>query len=193
MIEWWDSLPLELKVFYSIGIISLAVVALQMLLMLLGFDTDGIADGFDVDFGDGYPSDSGIGLFSSQTISAFFLAFGWAGVLAIKGGASIFISALIAGICGFGAMFAMLYLMRAMLRLQSKGNLDYTNAIGREATVYVTLPGNNEDGGGQIQVVIQGRLTTAGARKVDEGAIKPGERVRIVDVNGPASFVVEAL
>lgn len=193
MIEWWNSLPFELAVFYGIGIIALLVVVIQMLMTLLGFDTDGIDGGFDVDFGDGYPSSSGIGLFSSQTLAAFFLAFGWMGVALIQGGSSVFISTLIAAIFGFGAMLAMFFLIRKMLKLQSKGNLDYSSAIGEEGTVYVTLPGNNEDGGGQIQVMIQGRLTVASARKVDEGMLKPGQRVRVVGTNSPSSFLVEAL
>lgn len=193
MIEWWNSLPLELAIFYGIGIIALLVVVVQMLMTLFGFDTDGIDGGFDVDFGDGYPSSSGIGLFSSQTLAAFFLAFGWMGVALIQGGSSVFISTLIAAIFGFGAMLAMFFLIRKMLKLQSKGNLDYSSAVGEEATVYVTLPGNNEDGGGQIQVMIQGRLTVASARKVDEGILQPGQRVRVVGTNSPSSFLVEAL
>lgn len=193
MIEWWSSLSLELMIFYGIGIIALLVVVLQMLMTLFGFDTDGIDGGFDVDFGDGYPSSSGIGLFSSQTLAAFFLAFGWMGVALIQGGSSVFISTLVAAIFGFGTMLAMFFLIRKMLKLQSKGNLDYSSAVGEEGTVYVTLPGNNEDGGGQIQVMIQGRLTVASARKVDEGVLKPGQRVRVVGTNSPSSFLVEAL
>ena len=193
MIEWWSSLPFELKAFYGIGITSLMIVVIQMLMTLVGFDTDGLDSGFDVDFGDGYSDASGIGLFSSQTLSAFFLAFGWMGVALLKGGSSVFVSTSIAAVCGFGAMIGMFYMIRKMLKLQSKGNLDYRSAIGQEATVYVTLPGSNQDGGGQIQIMIQGRLTIASARKVDSGALRPGERVRVVDINSPSSFIVEAL
>ncbi len=193
MIEWWSSLSLELKVFYGIGLVGLMVVVLQMLMTLIGFDTDGLESGFDVDIGEGQPTDSGIGLFSSQTLAAFFLAFGWMGVVLIKGGNSVFVSTLVAAVFGFCSMLAMLYMLRKLLKLQSSGNLDYSSVIGEEATVYVTLPGKNEDGGGQIQIMIQGRLTVASARKVDEGAVKPGERVRIVGINSPSSFIVESL
>jgi hypothetical protein len=165
MIEWWSSLSLELMIFYGIGILALVAVVVQILMTLIGFDTDGLDVGFDVDIGEGYPESSGIGLFSSQTLAAFFLAFGWMGVALLKGGNSIFISTLIAVIVGFGAMFAMFFTIRQMLKLQSKGNLNYSSVIGEEATVYVTLPGDNQDGGGQVQVMIQGRLTVASARK----------------------------
>ena len=180
-------------IFYGIGVFALIIVVVQMLMTLFGFDTDGLDSGFDVDIGDGYPSSSGIGLFSSQTLAAFFLAFGWMGVALLRGGASVFVSTMIAAFFGFGAMLGMFFMIRKMLRLQSKGNLNYSSAIGEEATVYVTLPGNNQDGGGQIQVMIQGRLTVASARKVKKGSLRPGERVRVVGTNGPASFLVEAL
>lgn len=193
MIEWWSSLSLELKIFYGIGFIGLIVVVVQMLMTLVGFDTDGIESGFDVDLGEGYPNSSGIGLFSSQTLAAFFLAFGWMGVALLKSGTSVFLSTFIAAVFGFCAMLAMLYMLRKMLKLQSKGNLDYKSAIGEEAMVYVTIPGDNEDGGGQIQVMVQGRLIVASARKVEKGEVKPGKRVRIVGTNSPSSFLVEAL
>lgn len=192
MIDWWTNLTPELKVFYGIGILALLVVALQTLLTLVGFDSDGVDAGFDVDLGD-IDHGTGIGLFSSQTIAAFFLGFGWVGVAALKSGFSVLVGGIMAFAFGVGAMFAMLYMIRGMLKLQSRGNLNYQSAVGQEGTVYVTIPGNNEDGGGQIQVNIQGRLTTAAARKASEGALNPGQRVRVTGVTGPTSFIVEPL
>lgn len=189
IIDWFDSLALEYQIFYGIGIFSLAVVAVQMLLTLIGFDShDG---GFDAGLGE-VGHGSGVGLFSSQTLGAFFLAFGWVGAAALKNGASIILSSAIATGFGLASMVAMLVLLRSLLKMQSRGNLDYSSAIGEEGTVYVTIPGSDEDGGGQIQINIQGRFTTASARKESPGALKPGQRVRVTGVNGPASFVVEA-
>ncbi len=192
MIDWWTNLTPELKVFYGIGMISLMVVVVQMLMTLIGFDADGLDGGFDLDVGD-VDASTGIGLFSSQTLGAFFLGFGWMGVAAISSGASVWLGVLLAALCGVLAMLAMFYMIKSLLKLQSRGNLDYSSVIGEEGTVYVTLPGNDEDGGGQVQILIQGRLTTASARKHGEGAVKPGTRVRVTAVNGPASFVVEPL
>lgn len=189
MIDWFNNLALEYKIFYGIGIFSLAVVMVQMLMTLIGFDHDG---GFDVELGD-MDHGSGIGLFSSQTLGAFFLAFGWVGAAALKNGAPLVIASAIAIACGLVAMVGMLVLLRSMLKLQAKGNLEYASVIGQEGTVYVTIPGGDADGGGQIQINIQGRFTTASARKPSPGSLQPGERVRVTGVNGPASFIVEAI
>jgi membrane protein implicated in regulation of membrane protease activity len=187
MIEWFTNLALEYQIFYGIGIFSLAVVVVQMLMTLVGFDGDG---GLDAGLGEvGHAS--GIGLFSSQTLAAFFLAFGWVGAAALKSGVPLVVASAIAIVCGIAAMTAMLVLLRSMLKLQAKGNLEYDSVIGQEGTVYVTIPGGDADGGGQIQINIQGRFTTASARKPSQGSMKPGQRVRVTGVNGPASFVVE--
>jgi NADH:ubiquinone oxidoreductase subunit D len=49
--------------------------------------------------------------------------------------------------------------MRALFSLRSSGTLDYKNAVGKIATVYVTVPPNH-NGGGQVEVLIQVRLQT---------------------------------
>ncbi|MFP4069492.1 MAG: NfeD family protein [Verrucomicrobiota bacterium] len=190
MIEWWNELTTELKVFYGIGILALLVVALQTVFTLIGFDADGIDGGIDI--GD-FDSGTGIGLFSSQTIAAFFLGFGWVGVAALKSGLSVLVGGLLAFVCGLAAMFGMLFMLRSLLRLQSRGNLDYANAIGSEGTVYVTIPGSDEDGGGQIELTLQGRHITASARKTSPGPVQPGRRVRIVAVDGQNAFTVEPI
>lgn len=135
---------------------------------------------------------SGIGIFSTQTLAAFFLGFGWSGVVAIRAGLSTLPAIFVAFGVGVVSMAAMFVMLRSLLSLQAKGNLDYDSAIGNEGTVYVTIPGSDQDGG-QIQVTFQGRLTTASARKVSPGEMKPGERVRITGTYGKTSFLVEPL
>lgn len=191
MTDWWTSLDLSLQVFYAIAIIALGLTVLQTLLALLGMGVDGFFDFFHVDISS--PDASGMGLFSSNTISAFFLGFGWGGVLALEGGLSVLAATAIGSGAGLLLMFAMFFVLRTLMRLQSSGNLEYESAIGSEATVYVTIPGDNHDGGGQIQVTIQGRLVTARARKREAGPISPGEKVQITGLDGPTSFYVEGI
>ena len=191
MTDWWNSLDLSLQVFYAIAIVALGLTIVQTLLALLGMGVDGFFDFFHLDIGS--TDASGLGLFSSHTVSAFFLGFGWGGVLSLEGGLSVLAATAIGVGAGLVLMFSMFFLIRALLRLQSSGNLEYGSAIGSEATVYVTIPGDNHDGGGQIQVNIQGRLVTASARKRESGAVAPGEKVRITGLDGPTSFYVEAI
>lgn len=190
MIEWWNSLELIQHFFYAIGIVAMIVTVIQLLLTILGFGLDSVDLDFDPDIGDTDHS-SGLGLFSVQTISAFFMAFGWSGVLAINAGLSVILAVIIACLTGVVAMLAMYMMMRALLKLQTKGNLEYDSVVGKTATVYVTIPGNNEDGGGQIQVIIQGRSRVATARKKSPGKVNPGQQVKITGMLTETSFLVE--
>ncbi|WP_221029515.1 hypothetical protein [Actomonas aquatica] len=189
MIDWWNGLSLALQVFYGIGLLSALMSVLQLGLSLLGWGGDAL----DLDLEVGDADSAGASLISGQTLSAFFLGFGWVGAAVITAGLGLLIAIITASVVGVIVMFAVYFMIRQVLRLQAKGNLDYHNAIGEEAMVYVTLPGNDEDGGGQIQFMIQGRLRTASARKVTPGAVKPGEKVRITGMFGETSFVVESL
>ncbi len=187
MTTWWQSLPTDLQIFYGIGGIALLFTVIQTILTLVGLGGEAV----DLDFdGPGAQHSSGVGLFSAQTISAFLLGFGWIGGMTRSSGVGLLLTVVVAFIVGVGLMFLMVYLLRALLRLQSKGNLDYRNAVGEEAVVYVTIPGDNQDGGGQIQLMIQGRLKTASARRTSSGILKPGDKVRVVAVSGN-SYVVE--
>tara|TARA_R110002094_G_scaffold30916_2_gene43294 strand:+ start:304 stop:885 length:582 start_codon:yes stop_codon:yes gene_type:complete len=192
MTTWWQSLPTDLQIFYGIGSIALLFTVVQMLLTLIGLG--GEAVDLDLEFdGPDTQHSSGIGLFSTQTISAFLLGFGWVGGLTRASGMGLALTVVVAFVVGVALMFLMVYMLRGLLRLQSKGNLDYSSAIGEEAVVYVTIPGSNNDEGGQIQVMIQGRLKTASARKASAGALKPGDKVKIVAVTNASTFVVEGL
>lgn len=190
MSTWWHALPTDTQIFYGIGFVALLFTAVQLLIALVGLGGDVDVD-MDIDNPDAHHS-SGIGLFSSHTIAAFLLGFGWIGGITRAAGLELHWVVLLAFVVGVALMFLMAFMLRSLLRLQAKGNLDYRTAIGQEGVVNVTIPGGNQDGGGQIQVMIQGRWRVAAARKITGGALRPGEKVRIVDTPGPASFIVES-
>lgn len=192
MTDWWNSLSIIQQIFYGIGIVSLTITGIQLLLTLFGLGSDSLDLEFDSEIGDSDHS-SGLGIFSVQTISAFFMAFGWSGVAGTKLGAPIALTIVLAFAFGTLTMIGMYFLIRAVLKLQGKGNLKYDTAIGQVATVYVTIPGGNEDGGGQIELTIQGRHRTASARKQAPGAIKPGQQVKITGMLTDTSFLVEEI
>ena len=202
MIEWIASLSFELKVFYGIAITSLLVVVIQMGMTLLGLgfeavDLDLPEFDFDADGSSGssdpHVTSSGLGFFSTQTIGAFFLGFGWTGVVALTREWPMGLSVFLAFSVGGSVMLGMYFLLAGMLSLQGKGNLVYHSALGRVGEVYVTIPGSGQDGGGQIQILIQNRLTIAAARKVSPGALLPGAKVRVVGMAGATTFRVEPL
>ena len=70
MAEWRDELAGPLQIFYVIGLLGAAFLALQVLLLAVGVDGDF-----------GLSNDDGIsGVVSFRGLAAFFFVLGWLGV-----------------------------------------------------------------------------------------------------------------
>jgi hypothetical protein len=187
MTDWWNSLLIEKQIFYAIGLFSLAVLLLQILLTLIGVGHH------DADFSGHGDHDTGIGLLTVRTVTAFFVGFGWTGAIMLNRGYSM--TAAIAAGTATGVVFllATAFLIRNLLRLQSGGgNVDYNNAIGLIGTVYTTVPAA-EAGGGQIELMIQGRLMMAEAYTKAAWNLKPNSKAKVVALIGRSTLLVEPL
>lgn len=189
MSEWWDSLSLLQRVFAWIGIPATLVLIVQTVLMFFGIgDGDGDAD-FDGDgFSDG---DDGLTLFSVRGIVAMLCVAGWSGIVFVDCGIGNGVSVLLAVICGLAALFGMAFLMRAMVRLQSSGNIDLGSAVGKTGEVYIPIPAAGE-GKGKISIVVQDRLIEIDA-VTDGESLKTGDAVRVVSTDGNGLVLVEKL
>lgn len=198
MIEWWDSLTLPYQVFYGVGILGTVLLVVQLLLMLIGGleDVDG-ADGIDMDV-DGMdavdgPADiehaTGLHILSTRTVVAFMTGFGWTGAFALREGLSLTVALLLASVVGAVLMWLVFMLMRMLYNLRGSGSLDYRNAVGRIGSVYVRIPPRRE-GEGQIQIEVQGRLSTTVACTDEDELITSGRQVRVVGLVPPRTLVV---
>ncbi|MFD2257450.1 NfeD family protein [Luteolibacter algae] len=185
---WWQELNFNLQIFYGIGIIAISVLIIQMIMStVLGVDSD--LDVGDFELGD---HDSGLSIFSVRGVTAFFVGFGWTGVICTEQGLGLPITLLISGTVGVAMMGAIFMMMRSFMKLQSSGTLNYANAIGQTATVYVTIPPSMGNGG-QIETLIQGRLVTAQALQKGETSLSPGTKVKVIGTVGPTVLLVENL
>ncbi len=182
--NWWDALNFELQMFYAVALISLVALFFQIILSVVF----GMEHGADVpDVGD---HDSGMGIFSVRGVTAFFTGFGWTGVVCTKQGIALPITLAIALAVGGALMIAIFLMMRSFMRLQSNGNIDYGNAVGQLATVYVTIPPVQRSGG-QVETMIQGRLVTAEALQKGSQPLQPGTKVKVVERIGSSILIVE--
>lgn len=180
---WWGSLGTSLRVFYGIAIAASVLLVLQLVALLFGADTD---HDFDADH------DSGIGIVSIRSLTAFLTGFGWGGVVAIKEGFGLTASIAIALVAGGVLMAAVVATMRGFAALRYSGTLDYRNAIGNVGNVYVAVPGAM-GGPGQIEVHVQGRTTMVQAFTRAPERLPPRARVRVVEVLDPQTVIVEPL
>ena len=167
-------------VYWILALTSTFLFFLKLLLSIFGGDTDTDVDvdldtGDDVDFSDDVDHES---FFSINTILAFFKGAGWIGVICYRftkfNFSSIIFITFFSGVITF---FFAVYLLKYMKSFESSGTLDMRNAVSNVGTVYLTIPGQR-GGIGQIQVEIQGRLTTVDAI-TDKETLKTGEKVLV--------------
>ena len=212
MFEWWNSLNIAVQVFYCIAVPATLVLLIQTLLMFIGMDddadgagdvdvsSDGVADDLpDVDegvFGENTVSEApdaagldGLRIFTLRGIIAFFVVFGWVGVVMGGFDVSLYITIPVATLCGVAMMFLLAVLFKAVMSLRSDGNIDNRNAIGTAGKVYLTIP-PARSGEGKVYLMLQGSYVERSAVTDDEAAIPTGAEVIVVGVSGQTDLVV---
>lgn len=204
MVEWWEGLTQLQQVFVYIAAPSTLILILQIILALIGigggggdFDAGGDADG-DVSVDDGdfdgedveIGADPGLQLFTLRGAISFFTIFGWTGLAVSRGGGSNWLSVILAFIAGLVVFFAVAAIFRFLMTLQSDGTLDYRNALGLSATVYLTIPPARSDKG-KVNALLQGRYAEIDAVTDEETPIKFGEEVVVIGLSGNNTLVVK--
>ncbi len=184
MSDWWTTLTGDLQVFYLIGIIAGALLLLQIILMALGIGLD-----LDMDFSS---EDSGIGFLSLRSMTAFFFAFGWTGVIMKEADKSTTISVIVAAAVGLAVYLAVALIWRRFSKLDESGSVDYSNAVGVTGSVYLPITGNRS-GVGKVEVMVQGRMRLIDAYTEADSTISTKERVKVVDVVDPSTVLVEPI
>lgn len=182
----WTDLLTGSQMYWAISVFA---SVLQVFLLIGAFI--GHASDFDhgTDAHDG-TADGGVKILSLRVLVAFFVGFGWAGVLAQRKGLPPVPALAIA--VGSGAVFMMLMFitMRVLLSMRDDGTLRYENAIGTRGQVYVTIPAARA-GAGQIEIMLQGRLITAGAVTDAPQPLPPMSRIQVTALVPPNTFVVQ--
>ena len=163
------------------------VLLFQLALLFLGGDADVDADvDFDADVGDA--GDGGLNLLSARAMAGFFTFFGLAGIWGTNSDWGTPMTLAVSAGLGSTMMVFIAWMMTALKKLASSGNVDPNNAVGKTAQVYLRIPANNA-GQGKITVSIQGRslqyaATTAGAE------LPTGSAVRVERMVSDGTFEV---
>ncbi len=185
MNQWWHLLLPVAKFYWLIAIFASVLELCLMFGALMGADhSHGVGDGPDGHHGDA-PR-----FFSLRALVAFFVGFGWAGVLAVNNGfstGSVHVASIVTG--GI-FMLVIAGLMSFLISLRADGTLNYQNAVGVRGKVYVTIP-PQRSGQGQIEIMLQGRLITADAITDAGSALQPLTAVEVVSVQPDNLMIVQ--
>ncbi len=211
MFAWFDALPVLSKIFVVCAAPATIILVIQTIMLFFGHggdaslesDVSGIHDfgshgadfhaelnAQDTSIHDTADFDAaGLRLFTVRGIFAFLALGGWTGVFCLETGMNPVLAIFIAFVVGAASLYLHAKMMQSMMSLQESGNIDYRKALGRSASVYLTIPASG-GGQGKINVELSGALGEYSAVTNQKHAIKTGAIVRIVDLMGDV-FVVE--
>ena len=198
MINWWNGLELVQQIFALIASPSTAILIIQTVLQLIGIGGDDVPEDID---GDGIPdsdldaaaaADDGLSLFSIRGILSMLCITGWLGVGLLETALPDWAAILIAVAAGVATLIGIAFLMRGIYKLQSSGNIDISNAIGKVAQVYIPIPAAGA-GSGKVTITIQEKFCEYTAITAAAEALKTGSYVRVVSVSDGGVLLVEPL
>jgi len=179
--------------FTAPALLGSGFLLIQLVLGELG--GDGALDidlDLDVDIDADHPG-AEFGLLSIQSISAFFLGYGWIGFAAYRFLDLGFTGAALIGVgAGAGVAWLMVYLLRSFLKLQNNTNVSIAQAVGLVGEVYVTVPPVGE-GKGEIILVINQSQHNYFAIQEGEGGNEPLQthtRVKVVRADTASNIIV---
>lgn len=188
MKDWFLGLSALEHVYFWLGVVATVFLIVQIIILCctsFGGDVDIDGDGdIDVD------SDSGVSIFTVKSITAFLAVGGWAGLLtcAVASDKLQWISVFVAVIAGAAAMAVVVFAMRAMLKLQCNGAVQHEKLVGKQATVYVSVPAQRS-GRGKITLTAQGRFLELDAMTDDGEKIAVDETVEIISTENECAVV----
>ncbi|MBR4061828.1 MAG: hypothetical protein IKK01_02060 [Clostridia bacterium] len=192
MINWWNELLLIQQIFALIALPSTLLIIIQTILMLIGIGGDSGADA-DVDIDDGIEvPDDGLAIFSVRGVTSMLCITGWVAVALLETSLPQGVSIAIAIACGIATLIGMAYLMRAVYRLQSSGNIDIENCVGKIGEVYIPIPSTG-NGSGKINLTVQEKFSEFTAITTSGEQLKTGAFVRVVAVSESGVLVVEPI
>ncbi len=177
---WWTSLNVMQKIYFCIGLAATVLLIAQIVLMLFG-----LGDGGDVDIdldGDGVPDVSvdasdGFNVFTLRGLTAFFAIGGWVGYTLADD--NITLAVILSLVSGTIALLAMAFVMKALMKTRSDGNIDIAKSVGKTAEVYLTVPPAGK-GYGKINLTLEERFVEINAQQKGEKPIPTGAQVKVV-------------
>ena len=195
MMEMYNQLDAQMRVYWGIAIVTSLVFLVQMVLTFVGIgDTDADFDfqtDVDATAGDTLDTGGALQLFSVRNIVNFLLGLGWGGVCwsSLIGNHFLLALAAIATGCAFLILFY--YMFRQMKRLETNGAFRTKDCVGQVCDVYLRIPAQRS-GQGKVQVSFGGSVQEIAA-VTDGDELASGTKVRIQSLIDEHTLLVSAL
>jgi len=212
---WWERFTSLQQTSFIIATVATILMILFIIMMLMGMDGADSFDGdvdFDADIGGGadfdtdidfnaadgtvdvYNSDSivlisGLRVVTIRGALAFFSIGGWV-IFLLADTMQAWLAILLGFLAGSVAAILLAVAMKAVMRLESSGNLDYKTAVGKTANVYIRVP-KNSIGKGKVMFNHQGRMVEVDAITKGKEDLITKREVRIIGLENETTLIVK--
>ncbi|MFA6627912.1 MAG: hypothetical protein WCQ80_01570 [Bacilli bacterium] len=197
MAIWWNNLTAYGQIAFAIAISATFVMIIFLVLMLFGVENDNSFDDGADDISDAEDlfNDEPLGQFSGLRVLTLrgalaFLGIGGWGALIFEPITGSIWSTVIGIVLGALAAVLLAYALRVAMKLESSGNLDYDNAIGQTATVYLRIP-KKRTGKGKVTLTIQERFIEIDAITDEEEEIPNKCLVEVIGIENKTTLIVK--
>lgn len=129
-------------------------------------------------------------LFTMQSILTFLCIFSWLALLLYRLQLAMGVSLAVSFAAGFAAMYLTAFVMHKFRYMNEDGTMRPENAIGKEAEVYLPVPGRL-GGTGKVMVEVQGRLSEWDAVTEETETLGSGLKVMVTKVQGTTLTVAK--
>lgn len=187
MADWYNALSVLEKVYFYIGCIASVFLVVQIIMMCFsGFGPDVDVDGDGIIDAD---ADTGVSIFTTKSLTAFFAVGSWTGLLMCSiDGLHVAVAIAVSVAAGLAAMAVVVLFMKLMMKLQCNGLLEPDKLVGQTATVYVSVPPSRE-GRGKITMTAQGKYVELDAMTDESERLKIDQTVQIIAAENECMLV----
>jgi hypothetical protein len=131
--EWYLSLDGSGQIIWALAIVSTGIFLLQIILSLLGLDSD-------LDPEINIEGSGDFALFSFRAIISFLVFFSWTTGLLLEKSWKFSHAITIGFIVGLLAMSLVAYLLYKIVKMEESGNISIDSLVGSEGEVYIPIP-----------------------------------------------------
>jgi hypothetical protein len=176
-------------IYWASTIIGGTLFLLRLIMLFVGGDAGehGVESALDA-AGEHADADISFQLLSIQGLTSFFMMFGLVGLALLRADLPILVTVVGGMVAGLVTVAITGLIFTQMKRLQTEGTINIQNTIGKEGSVYLTIP---KSGSGQVQIIVQGSLKIFDAVSSNKTLIATGEKVHVVGVAGGNTLIVE--
>lgn len=173
------------NVFVAVSIFSTVFYIIKLaLFILVGGDVE-----IDSDFDSITETETSFSFLSIQSILAFFMGFGWAGLAALSQfQSSGKIALLIAIVVGFAFMYLSAYLMFSIKKLNKKIKIDYNQLVGKTGKAYTSIEAKSE---GQIEISLNNKLSILNAINNTDEKINAFTQIKVEKIEDKKIYIIK--